>query len=469
MGTTARKLPLIEIGSILLAAAMFSWVAAVNGYPLLFEDSGRYIDGGIRHYIPSQSPIFYGIFMIPLHLDGVSLWPVVGAQALIAAWTLRMTLRALDLLDERAFLLISAFLAVFTDVPWFTGFIMPDFFTSIGVLASVALFLGWEKRARLERFCLAMLALGALTTHVTHILIAFCLSMVFVALHLIRRGTRRSTAPLIVVVALPFVALGAVVGMNVIAKGRPLIAADGNVFLLARSFEDGPAYNYLREHCGEKNWRICGAYQRLPKNTDDFLWDPNKGILSVASPDEVRREAGEIVRGAIEEYPGQSLLAGLRHAFEQLVTFRAGVDLEVHPNAHGPSWVVTVLTRFFPQELGEFMHSLQWQGKWDTDSMNTVYSITVVLSLIGIAAILFTMPFDGPLLEFLVLIAAAVVANAGATGAFSAVYDRYQARIVWLVPLAFAISVLAFIRRHRSQTEAEKYAESGGALSARAP
>jgi hypothetical protein len=68
------------LGAVVLAAMMFAWVAVVNGYPLVFNDSSRYLDGAIRRYIPSESPIFYGVFMIPFHLDGVSLWPVAGGR-----------------------------------------------------------------------------------------------------------------------------------------------------------------------------------------------------------------------------------------------------------------------------------------------------------------------------------------------------------------------------------------------------
>jgi hypothetical protein len=70
---------------MMFAAAMLSWVALWNGYPLVFSDSQRYLNGGILRYLPSEAPIFYGVFLIPLHLDGLSLWPVVAAQSLLLA------------------------------------------------------------------------------------------------------------------------------------------------------------------------------------------------------------------------------------------------------------------------------------------------------------------------------------------------------------------------------------------------
>jgi multidrug transporter EmrE-like cation transporter len=326
MEVSAARGRFAVLGAVVLSAMMFTWVAIVNGYPLVFNDSSRYLDGAIRRYIPSESPIFYGVFMIPFHLDGVSLWPVVGAQGLILAYVIRATLRIFGFLEERTFLLVSAFLAVFTAAPWFTSLIMPDFFTPICVLVMFALFRGWEGFVPLERLFLIGLALVALTNHVTHIVIGLALATLFAALRLSGRPSHRTA--LLVVLALPLVAFGAVVGINLIAKGRPVITRDGPVFLLARSFADGPAYEYMRDHCGERKWHLCAAYRTLPRDAQDFLWSPAGSVWSVGSHDEVRTEASDIVYGAIKEHPGETLLAALGNGFAQLVTYRAGVDFD---------------------------------------------------------------------------------------------------------------------------------------------
>lgn len=54
---------------------------------------------------------------------------------------------------------------------------------------------------------------------------------------------------------------------------------------------------------------------------------------------------------------------------------------------------------------------------------------------------------EAKILEFLLVVAVAIIVNAGATGAFWGVHDRYQARNVWLVPFAFAISMLMYQRQ----------------------
>lgn len=430
---------------------MFAWVAIVNGYPVVFSDSARYIDGSIRHYIPSEAPIFYGIFMIPLHLNGISLWPVVCAQCLILAYVIRATLRALELLEERTFLLLSAFLAAFTSAPWFTAYLMPDFFTPICVLAMFALFRGWEKFGRLERFLLIVLALAALASHATHIVLGLALAALFCLLCLC--GRRPNRAALLVILALPPIALSAVVGMNFVAKRHLWITQDGIVFLLARAFADGPAYDYMHDHCAERRWRVCADYQKLPRDAEHFLWGTPRSIWSAGSQNEVRAEAAEIVRGALQEHPGEMLRAGLRNALEQLVTFRAGIDFRSWPDTGGSSGsIAAVIHRFFPREFGQYMHSLQQQGRLDATAVNYAYSTTVVLSIVGVLVLMLRTRPDADVADFLFVVAVALVVNAGTTGALSMVADRYQARIVWLAPFAFAISLLAYQRQRAAGT-----------------
>jgi hypothetical protein len=455
----ASRMPVVaaRVGAIVLAATMFAWVALFNGYPLIFNDSGRYIDGGIRRFIPSEAPIFYGIFMIPLHLDGFSLWPVIIVQCLLVAYILRVTLRVLDVFDERAYLALCVFLAACTGAPWFTSFIMPDVFTAILVLCFFALFHGWEKLGYWERLFLIGLALTALPSHVTHIFIGFCLAALFVVLSWLWRTPKK--AALIVILCLPILGLGALLGINIVAKGRPIVTADGNVFLFARVFSDGPGYEYMRDHCGERAWKICDIYAKLPRNADDILWAPEGAVWTAsASRDEIRTEAAEIVRGAVLAHPGEMALAALHNTLAQLMTFRAGVDFDTTPG----SWGALAVYNYFPQEFPQFANSRQNQNRLNAGLANRLYTLVIALTLVGALVLLAMTRFDAALSEFVIVIAGALVANAVATGVFSSVHHRYQGRIVWLIPLAFAISLLTYCRQRgvRLAPLAEKAIES---------
>ena len=440
---TARWRP-TDVGVVILAGALLAWVALVNGYPLLFNDSARYIDGGIRRYIPSEAPIFYGAFLIPLHLDGVSLWPVPFAQGILLAYILQATLRALDLYSPGPFLLLAAFLALFSAAPWFISFVMPDFFTAICVLGMFALYRGWTTFSPLERSFLIGIVLCGLASHISHIALGLGLAAFFALLYWLRKPRVRPA--LLTVVALPFVAITAVLGMNLVAKGRLQLTLDGPVMLLARSFADGPAYEYLRDHCDQHHWQLCAVYQRLPRDSDQFLWSTTNNAWMYVQGKELRSEAGEITAGAVREHPEEALLAAVYNTSKQLITFRAGVDFKTWPEE---SRIVEVMHRFFPREDGQYEQSLQQQGRLRLDAINDVYSLIVMLSLVGAIALVFALR-NATFTEFLLTITVALLANAAATGALSVVADRYQARLIWLLPLAFAIFLLAYQRQRKA-------------------
>jgi hypothetical protein len=440
---TLRR-PLVDIGVVILAGAILAWVAVANGYPLLFNDSARYIDGGIRRYIPSEAPIFYGAFLLPLHLNGLTLWPIPFAQGILLAYVLYLTLRTFDLFQPRALVLLAVFLALFTAVPWFVSFVMPDLFAPICVLGMFALFRGWTRFSRLERVVLIGIVLGGMTSHISHIPLGLGLAAIFGLLHLLGRPAPRPA--LLVLLCLPFIALGAVLGMNLVAKHRVQLTQDGPVMLLARSFADGPAYEYLRDHCGERRWKLCAVYQRLPKESDQFLWSMTNSAWTFVPGGELRIEAGEITAAAVREHPAETLRAVLQNTLKQLVTFGAGVDFKTWPQ---DSRIAEVMRWYFPREVAQHARSLQQQGRIRLDAINDVYSVVVVFSLVGTIVLVFALR-DWRLVEFLVVLAVAFVANAAATGALSIVADRYQARVIWLLPLAFAICLLAYRRRRTS-------------------
>lgn len=446
------------VAAIVLAGGMLSWVAVWNGYPLIFSDSQRYLNGGILRYLPGEAPIFYGIFMIPLHLDGLSLWPVVAAQSLLLAYVLMATLRALGLFETRSFLALAAFLAAFTAAPWFTAFIMPDVFTPICVLGMVALVVGWRSFAPFERLVLVGITLLALTSHVTHLVLGLAVAALFGLLQLLGRAYPRGA--LLAVLPLPFVALAAIIGLNLIAKGRVFVTLDGPVFLLARAFADGPAYQTMRQDCAERRWQLCQALDRLPHDSELFLWSAdNSAWTAVPSGPRLRAEAGEIVAATLREHPWELLTAAVRNTLLQLVTFRAGVDFKSWPVDGAELTIPRVIRRFFPHEFERLMQSRQQQGRLDLEGLNVLYTGVVLLSLAGLLWLLLQARPAPAVTDLLLAVAVALPANAAVTGALSVVADRYQARLIWLLPFCFAVVLLSHQRRrlprqafHRSLT-----------------
>jgi hypothetical protein len=140
------------------AAALLLWPAVWNGYPIVFADSGTYLSQAIQHYAGWDRPVFYSLFMLPLHAT-VTLWPVVAAQALLAAWVLWLVCRVLvPAISGIALAGLVFVLSAGTWLPWIVSELMPDLFTPLLVL--VFCLLAWVpgRLSRLERVVLVGLA-----------------------------------------------------------------------------------------------------------------------------------------------------------------------------------------------------------------------------------------------------------------------------------------------------------------------
>src|SRR4051812_27471361 len=125
-GTTALVLA--------LAAILLLWPAFWNGYPIVFADTGTYLSQAIHRYAGWDRPIFYSLFMFPLHAT-LTVWPVVVVQALITAYALHVVSRVLlPALSAPAFVAGVAILASVTWLPWLVSELMPDLFTPLLVL-----------------------------------------------------------------------------------------------------------------------------------------------------------------------------------------------------------------------------------------------------------------------------------------------------------------------------------------------
>lgn len=129
------------VAPVLLAAGLLLWPAVWNGYPIVFADTGTYLSQAVHRYLGWDRPVFYSLLVLPLHLT-LTLWPVVVAQALLAALVLQAVVRALAPAAGRWWLVgLVGVLSLGTSLPWVVCQIMPDVFTPLLVLV-LALLLG---------------------------------------------------------------------------------------------------------------------------------------------------------------------------------------------------------------------------------------------------------------------------------------------------------------------------------------
>ena len=420
---------------VLLGALPFVWPAIWNGYPLVYSDTNVFIYQPTPGFFNWDKPIIYGPWMLLVH-GWQSLWGVAVAQAILVSQLLWLTLAVFGPPSKGRFLLLCLVLAVCTGASWFVSLLMPDIFSALVVLSIFVL--GFSPRlSRSLAVWIYLVGALAIAVHLSHLVIAAACVAVVLLLRFSRVG----------VVMLPLVlALGLLVSTNYYAFNKLAVSPFGSVFMLARFAADGHINTTLDARCPSASWHLCTWKDRLPSDSDAFLWDSQGPVWShPGGPVGLAPEASTLVMLAARENPLGVLASMINNTSRQLAMVKLGDTL------HADSLDVTVLqsieTHFSDAELARFKASKQWrdslQGRvqWLNHLIAVVFWLSFVLGLYCLwRAILLR---DMRALALLLLVCAGVLANAFATGALSKPHYRYQTRIAWLL----VIPPLILLRR----------------------
>lgn len=430
--------------AILLSAALLTWPALWNGYPLVFADTGTYLAQAVEHYLGWDRPVFYSLFLLPLHAT-LSTWPIVFVQALLATYTLHLTHRML-LPDGSVWWLpaIVASLAITTALPWLASQLMPDVLTSLLVLALALLILAPERLSRTERISLVLFATFAIAAHQSHLPLAFVLLAVLLPLRrrlgaapFARADLARAVAPLLL-------AATALVSVNLAGFGRASLSPYGNVFLLARVIYDGPGLHVLQRDCPQAGWRLCHFVDALPANSDEFLWRADGPVTRAGGAKAISAEADAIIARALNAEPVTELAAFAGNALQQLTRFATGDGLQPWPSEVSPR----IAHHFPPREFAAYSDARQTRGTLTIPDW--LQALHIGVACLSVASALLLMPLAlrrrHIVAGFLLAALVALPVNAAITGGLSAVHDRYQSRVMWLPALLAILAAAALLR-----------------------
>jgi hypothetical protein len=463
------------ICAILLGmAVLFLLPALDNGFPFVYPDTGDYLGGsGLSHIRPDR-PMYYAWFtrlfdlpilvpsstsQTPWNLKGWSPWPSVVLQSLITAWVIWRFASTLFRLTAAFRLLFLALLLVLgTSLPWLVGQIMPDIFTPLMILALALLCFTKDMLPRPSGIILVLLIGTAVAFHQANLLVALWM---LPALGLCALLGWRPSKPFLrglfasgIGLTLGVVAL---VTMNLVS-GRFGLSSGGSVFLLARFMEDGTALSYLEKACPKRRFSVCayldelrsfrptmitlpgcGSAQTVFNNY--FIWEGPLERLGGFRAEE--SEASAIVAGTLSAYPLAQFRASVNNGLRQLFSFRTGEGLCAYPETS--SWSMTIDTIFGPVVYDHYLKSKQIRDALRLEFLNYIHAaVLVASSLVLIGFLVVRGPRKQPLAFFASLSVIVLVAgNAFTLGVLSGVGDRYQSRVVWLVPVLAACIVLA--------------------------
>lgn len=464
-----------------------AWPAFVNGQPFYFPDStayvraadsAAYIFSGHRvrtewteHYARSllpgaqprdpdrhvsahgndlatdnimsgRSPYFGALLWLGFVFG--RFWLFVLAQAATAYALIRISLRLFGLLRPAMVAGTVAALAAMSSLPFFTSLLMPDLLAGFAILAFLLLAIDRGRLSRGERYGLVALMLLSAIAHLTHIVIIGGMTLALAGWGMVSRWPRERFVPLVcagglvMLVGLMSMAATSLVVEHVFGR-KPLPPP----FLTARFLADGPGLDYLRDHCPGSGFAVCAWRNRDHVRSLAFLWSNDRANGGYMLSDSATRRAlaaedRAFALAVLVEYPfaqgGRIIGNGLR----QMVRF--DVDLANMPCDPSQRCWTTLPAR----ERSVLIASPAGRGVWPQALMAGIHRVVVGIAFIGLLAFVAARrdrtAADVRIWLALLLVAATV--NALVCGGISEPLARYQARIIWLLPLTAIIAGL---------------------------
>ena len=459
-----------EIALFLLTTLLLTWPMFLNGAPFYAGDSASYLRGGnfgfhtalqmldqwwnalagaspvastredpkaiVAAAVAESGGVRSVVYSVTTYLFR---WP---GQSLIALGVLQASAVALAIGFMRAklapradfydCLAAAGAVSSLTTAAWYAVYAMPDIFAGVAIAGAIVLTLFFDCISAGARVSLVLLIAYCITVHGTHLPVALIVLLAGAMASFLIQQPRGEVASRALWFASPLVlAVVALLATSYLAFGEPSLAPKRYPIQLARSVADGPGAWHLRDHCATERYAICEVFgPNPPRKAGDFLWSRD-GVRYRATPEQmerIRAEESLIVRRAAMEYPVEQLRLSARNIARQLTMFGPD-DLEFGQRLVGRA--DPTLARIGPN-----------RPQLTTFGEVVVYLSFLLSALLLVAVRRKVQPVEKGAIAIVVI---GLLANAAICGILSGVTDRYQARVVWLLP-ALAIFILLRIR-----------------------
>jgi hypothetical protein len=439
--TAAASRPLPQLDrlawplAILLMLLVLLAPALWNGFPFLFADTGGYVARPFEGTLLPGRSALYGTFLAAgLRLD---FWPVIVIQAAVTLWVVLLMLRAVvgPVRPQVAFgvILLAALVSA---LPWYASHLMPDIFVPLAVVCLYLLAFTRDRLRRHEAAGLSVVAAVAIAFHMSILALSVALIAIFACSTLVGLSRPRLGLPIIVILAGVLLSLVS----NFAIAGRFAFTPGGTHFAFGRLVQDGIIARYVNEHCPSAKLAICGYAQELPDNADGWLWGWNGPFYKLGGWDGYEAEARSIMRDTLRLYPIEHLKTAVSAALQQLVSFRTGEGI----NANDLHHALPVLEKLAPNMMPRVRAAAQQNNAFDFTWINRLHLPAAYLAALILVFTLFRRrDFSTEARTLAATVLLALAANAAICGVLSNPNDRYQARMVMLLPLAVAAVLLS--------------------------
>ncbi len=439
-----------EIGLILLGGIVLCLVAFQNNFPLVYSDTGDYIGSAFGRYIPIDRPIFYGLFIRLVSLQR-SLWLVICAQGLLTSYITFETFTIFFSGNRRnAYFFASiCLLTLFTGISHNVSILLPDIFCPVSALCFINILLNRSLSKIRMAAIAALMLVSMLFAYSNAIVITILFALVLFMLGTIklcaRRGTAIAKGRLVLCSSLLAGFFIFTPAANYLFGKKFIISEGSHVFMMNHLLETGILEDYLNRECGKKNYALC----RYKDNLDTaFMWSGNSPLYKMGGWLAVKQEYDSIIYDIFTtpRYDLMILQRFTEYAFIQYFTF--GI-----PGAH--SWgngSPLIQIKEYYKPLGrDYCASLQYHSWLNFTATSEIQNILVMVSLTFLILVLLTGAWRNMLCStlkwFSVILIAYTVINAAVCANFSTLNERFQDRLVWLLPLTAFFVAEHLLRR----------------------
>lgn len=377
-------------------------------------------------------------------------WNGVILQAYCSALTVAFAWRAAMGAVGSGYLVAMAALGVLSTFGIFASTAMPDVWAAIGILAVSVLVSAKNRIGRIDRIFLWGFVLFAALAHSSHLLVLGILAVLFAVLRIARVMPIAWTT-----IAKLFAVLVATVGLEVAAQAAVARAAGnsplGLPFLTAHLVDGGPGMDFIRDACPDAGFAVCEGADRLPVEWREFLFQFSTPL------DYQRRLADEdasFALATLRHDPSAVIGLALRDTARQIV-------------------MIGLVTTPIRSDIGESAAAEQSSAPlaqrvrggrlYDANWLYRFLSMTnMTLILAGLAALGFVAAQSdlgaraGRLRSLLIASIMGLLLNAAVCGVLASPYDRFQARVAWLVPVLAIIALAAYWQDRRLYLQERK-------------
>lgn len=468
---------------VMAALLAMSSVLILNGRPLFYYDTAGYVDQGqtaleklglqdrpdaeqagagqaaggakVRTVDGSRS-VFYSIIAGVANRLGlleailaVNVCALIGAMWLLAGIVIRT---AAPLRSRASLASLPLIVGSLGALPFYAAYLMPDLMTPVMILSFATLAAFHRDMRRGELVTAFLIGSLALISHLSNLGIGALMVLGVAMVSLVLSRVRWWMAPLIV---------GAVVAVGFGQQAALRLAAekaDGSSvvikpFITARLIDDGPGYDWLRDHCPDAEVPTCILWQALQESDDPYrltashiIFETSERLgsfrlLAEADQKAVADEQLAFFKTVLRDRPLSVMVALLRNTLQQSTMVAIDMTLPFDQIISQNVSVTGAISG--PLSHGRLTADLSW-----LEHVAKGHEIVYVSSLAVVLTLLLLPGAVSPSMRaFAVAIVLGLLANAFVCGAISQPATRYGARVIWLLPMLATLMLMVASQR----------------------